>query len=74
MTTEAPMEETLPVTPASHDPREAARGSHDMTDALFSPDDMTDKTLPVMTEHTQLLLTTDVRTKHNSGSAYYSSI
>lgn len=64
MTTGAPAEEPLPVTPGVHDPRIAARGSRDMTDALFSPDNVTDKTQPVMTEHTQLLLTTDVRTKH----------
>ena len=61
MTTGTPAEEPLPITPTVHDPRVVARGSHDMTDALFSPDDMSDKTLPVTTEHTQLLLTTDVR-------------
>ena len=68
MTTETAMEEPLPVTPAARDPRVAAGGSHDVTDGLFSPnDDVNDKTLPVMTEHTQLLLTTDVRAKlwHN---------
>ena len=57
MTAGTSMEEPLPVTPAAHDP---ARGSHDVTDALFSLEGMTDKTLPIATEHTQLLLTADV--------------
>jgi len=64
MMSENPLEDPLPITPGvdGHSSSVATKGSCDMTDALFSPDGMADKqTVPVTTEQTQLLFTTEVR-------------